>query len=392
MNGAQLLQFRVAEELRELDRIWGLLVRSPGELARTRYTSFNSKYSERRRQLNELRKFAVGPPPWRKYNNAVKAARSFEREIFCYVAGRLLREKGFDQGVGTVADLLLQELAERTGIDNHLITTLEFDFGGDTLEFDSGRETMDPLIDLVRLNFPGAGIWDLPILAHEFGHYAIRELPGVDDSEYRPMFELMRCLAAENPGQGQRQQVEELLADVYATYTVGPAYPLSCIVLRVPPDPDRAWETHPSWRARVTAMIETLRQMTQLSGKRCFRIAADEDVRPLWLAMCGDARPEPEANELERLQRWTTRITAELHQHVNGLMYDDGWRVDSLTHLLTVRTNWESPPVGSTVAHILNAAWRWRLDGDHTTAELDSAAERCRRYCEQARSEGDDHA
>jgi hypothetical protein len=390
MNGTQLLQFRVAEELRELERIWGLLDTSASNLARARYTSFNSKYSERKRELNELLKFAADAPPWRKYGNAVKAARHLEREIFCYVAGRLLHEQGLDQGVGMVADLLLEELAERTGIDNHLITTLEFDFGAETMD---GGETIDPLIELVRLNFPGAGIWDLPILAHEFGHYAIRELRGVENSDQRPILELVRCLAAENPGQWQRQHVEEVLADAYATYTVGPAYPLSCIVLRVPPaDLDRVWERHPSWRHRVTAMIETLRQMTQMSGKRCFRIAADEDVRPLWLALTGGVGPEPDANDLARLQRWTARITAELHRHVSGLMYDDGRPADNLTHLLTVGTSGESPSAGSTVAHVLNAAWRWRLNGGHTTAELDSAAEHCRRYCVQARKRGDDHA
>jgi hypothetical protein len=390
MNGAQLLQFRVAEELRELDRVWGLLAKSPGDLAKARNAIFNSKYSEHRRQLNELRKFAAGPPPWRKYGNAVTAARYFEREIFCYVAGRLLQEQGLDQGVGPVADLLLEELAERTGIDNHLLTTLQFDFGGETMD---GGETLDPLIELIRLNFPGAGVWDLPILAHEFGHYAMRELRGVENSDQRPMLELMRCLAAENPGRWQRQYVEEVMADAYATYTVGPAYPISCIVLRVPPaDLDRVWERHPSWRQRVTSMIETLHQMTQLSGKPGFRIAADEDVRPLWLAVSEGALPEPDANDLARLQRWTARITAELHRHVSGLMYDDGWRADRLTNLLTIGASGESPPAGSTVAHVLNAAWRWRLNGGHTTGELKSAAKRCRHYCEQVRKRSDDHA
>ena len=79
MNGTQLLQFRVAEELRELERIWGLLDTSASNLARARYTSFNSKYSERKRELNELLKFAADAPPWRKYGNAVKAARHLER-------------------------------------------------------------------------------------------------------------------------------------------------------------------------------------------------------------------------------------------------------------------------------------------------------------------------
>ena len=294
MNSEQLLRMRVAEQRAQLIRIKACLDTAPSELAPMLRSSLETKLRDCSKEfdevLHEARLEVI--TAWPSYENAVSYADRLRNEVFCYIAGAMLRRDGIDRGVGRVADLLLDELAARSGLANRLMTTLAFTTEG---------ESLDRTINLVRLRFPGAGVWDLPVVAHEFGHYLLRECPAVRDDRERPFASPVSGLADRDgipDDQGRipddehaAARIEELFADVCATYALGPAYPLAAAAFRIP---HLAFDTdspmHPRWRYRIAAMVQTLRWMADEAGLR--GVVVDRWVRPL-----RDALPESDTGD-----------------------------------------------------------------------------------------------
>ena len=335
---------------------------------------------------------AETPPgmAWHDYELAARAADQLRTEVFCYVAGALLRRDGIDQGVGKIAGLLLSELAARAGLANRLVTTLSFT---------SDQESLDRMINLVRLRFPGAGVWDLPVIAHEFGHYLMRECPSVRNDGQRPFINLVRDLARADDGcvgADAEQHVEELFADVCASYALGPAYPLACAGLRVPYlELDAETPSHPAWRYRITAMIKTLRWLAAQPGAHGSVI--DKRVQPLSDALSeGREAGIGTAADTNRLKYQVGRMTLELKRHAGGLRYEMGDAADLIAAELARPGGAARLPKDCTVVHVLDGAWRWRLDHPDKNSEKDLAAASATvvELCEQVRRgrEGDSDA
>ena len=331
MNGRDLLVMRVAEQRAELARIRACLDAAPVALAPMLRASLESKFRECSARIADAVAEGDSDMPedeaWTAYEDSVYVAEQLRTEVFCYVAGVLLRRDGVDQGVGKAAELLLDELAERAGLANRLITSLSFT---------AGEESLNQMINLVRLRFPGAGVWDLPVVAHEFGHYMMRELPAVLGTGSRPIIEptdgaadvvgrpIIKAVDELALSVGDSvQHVKELFADVCATYALGPAYPLSCAALRVRHcDLDRETMSHPAWRYRINAMIETLRWMANQAGRR--GIVIDKWVQPLCDALSAGPGFSGLTVSDERLKIQLRRMMCELLQHAPGLQYDMG--------------------------------------------------------------------
>jgi hypothetical protein len=84
------------------------------------------------------------------------------------------------------------------------------------------------LARIVRLRFLEWTVWTLPLTAHEFGHVVIRE-----DADLQAFAQ-----AEFEEGQDRYENLNELyvlLADAFATYTMGPAYACAAIMLRLDP-------------------------------------------------------------------------------------------------------------------------------------------------------------
>jgi hypothetical protein len=382
-----LLTIRVAEEQSELARIRACLDTAPCVLAPMLRIGLEGKLEECSARLADALPNGYVMPAdeaWTTYEAAARMAEQLRTEVFCYVAGALLRREGIDQGVGRTADLLLDELAEHARLENPLVTSLSFT---------NEPESLNPMINLVRLRFPGAGVWDLPLLAHEFGHHLMHGLSDDMDRDRRPIVGLVDKLGA--MGAESARHMEELFADVCATYALGPAYPLSCLVLRVPrSDLKVETESHPSWRYRVSAMIEALCFMTRQIGLPDYQIAADRWVRPQWdalsggLPLSGSQEPGVGAVGGEPLGYWVHRMILELRSHANGLLYEErGDQADRVAHLLADGAIGASLPANCRVVHVLNGAWRWRLGhiGLDDADELDRVGATAILYCERAR-------
>ena len=93
---------------------------------------------------------------------------------------------------------------------------------------------------LVRLRCCEWTIWTLPLVAHEFGHIVIEESKEISNRiETISQAHLLALQEAFGPGAKTeplpRAELEEYLADAYATYVMGPAFACAAILLRLNP-------------------------------------------------------------------------------------------------------------------------------------------------------------
>src|SRR5205809_1356709 len=124
--------------------------------------------------------------------------------------------------------------------------------------------------------------------------------------------------------------------------------------------------THPSWRRRVDTTIATLDGMSRLDIDQTvadtYRITAE------WLAArwADLTRGQPPSGVDDgRVRTQATDLVTLLAAHaLPRLRYDITGPVDQLCDGL------DQPgagvPAGATPAHVLNAAWRWRLSNPAT--------------------------
>jgi hypothetical protein len=140
------------------------------------------------------------------------------------------------------------------------------------------------MVHVIRVRFPETSVWNLPVVAHEFGHFVAPELETREQvrGAIHPVRE-----ALDREGKGsliQRAHMEELFADLFATYVLGPAYACTCILLRWNAGTaykDR--EKHPSIAKRVDWILKVLERMNEneSGGEPTFwRIA--KELRKSW--------------------------------------------------------------------------------------------------------------
>lgn len=250
----------------------------------------------------------------------------------------LLREHRLDDGAGPAVDALVTHLCAAADVAPDVV-----------IGVNTGSESYTRTLDLVRLP-PHCDVWHLPVVAHELGHYVIRELRHAQDKDARPLRELVETI-------GDDDHAEELVADSYATFTIGPAYPLSCLWLRIDPGTAaRAGVTHPSWQRRVHVMVSLLTLMSAEYDTGQYSGAVETMLLPAWKQLTGqDATTPGEGDNPART------ILTQLNRHLGHSRYVVGSNVTLAARALKDRT---PMPQGVTPAHVLNAAWQARLRGD----------------------------
>ncbi|WP_157245822.1 hypothetical protein [Nonomuraea typhae] len=274
---------------------------------------------------------------WPRLRRARQEADRLRAEALDYAHAVMLRGHPLGEDDGP-ARALARHLCERAGLpgDVEIIAS-------------SGPESFTRVADLIRLP-PHADVWHLPVLAHELGHYVIHEARHVRAGDERPI----RDRAATSPQ-------NELIADCYATYAIGPAYPLSCICLRIDPQElDLAAETHPPWRVRVHTMAEMLHLMSRQHATQQYGGAVESWIRPAWKELTGEDAIDPGGHAVPMPASAILRL---LERHLPRARYDAGYGVDGAERVLAGERNVRRS--GISPAHVLNAAWRLRRDGRH---------------------------
>jgi hypothetical protein len=346
---ADILGQRIDGECDRLDRMEALLdgpllaeVLSPDTLI-----SLKGQVADCRTSVRRAERYS-GQGGWTTLAAAAAEARRLRGEIFALVQGQLFRTAGLDDGVSAAAGRLLEHVRRRCAARAVLTT------------FSPEVESVDHTIGLVRLQFPGTTVWDLPFCVHEFGHHAVRELPHVQPVRRteRPLQEVLEGPFGIGAGLST-SHAHEVVADVFATYAMGAAYPLACLVQRV--DPVRAGtdsDTHPSWDRRVVAMLAALRHLGTESGDLRYADAATQTVLPAWRSAAGTA--EPIAPDGPRLDVFARTVVQALYRHAGALRYRDGDQAVQVRAALAGDARTAARPAAASPAAVIDGAWRWR--------------------------------
>jgi hypothetical protein len=188
----------------------------------------------------------VGRPDeqtWTKLRERIRTGDMVLAECTAVVAGAFTRPLPLVGEACSEAQMLTTELSRLTGIAvTHGVIPAD-------------AECVNLASSVVRRRFPDHGVWDLPVVAHEFGHLVARDLLEVDlvsGDTSRPIAELLA---------GRQRQLAELASDVFAVHAIGAAYVLNLVLHRMDPtaravSADDA--THPGDASRVAAVLHVL--------------------------------------------------------------------------------------------------------------------------------------
>jgi hypothetical protein len=208
---------------------------------------------EARAKLAEDQKLANNPARtracWAAFAAHQREAESVMEECRALIEGMLSRkpEAALDNGLCRLADGLLLELERANAFGWSRFTILG-----------RGEMYLD-MAQVIRIRFPLANIWDLPVAVHEFGHFVgTRDAP----PNY-PALLKDEGIALGTPDWRHRH---EYFADAFAACACGPAFAAACVALRFNPfadDRPGARNTHPSDVERAVVLFRVLRMLSK---------------------------------------------------------------------------------------------------------------------------------
>lgn len=302
---------------------------------------------------------------WVKFQTDRRESARVLHECLAFIEGALVRANNIDGGVCRIADAMLCEL-------NHLT-----DVGWSRFTILADGEFFAGLSGIIRLRFADVSIWNLPVCAHEFGHFVGKKDPNLDEIISREKRKEPRY----DPF------LQEHFADLFATYTVGPAFALNCVLLRFSPSGAfQEGSTHPSDAHRVWWMLQTLRRMEkrQSPGPRLYDHMVTK-IQELWtssLIAAGDNKELP-ARETARLGEWLDELFDAIDTSFPRARFGGWMRAEEMAEQLRKKR----PPTlhkEDDIPGILNAAWLCRSESDYGDGyEVSWLADQALRLCQE---------
>jgi hypothetical protein len=370
---ALILRMRAATEQARMSDLERLLPVAASGDAMHRRTNLGQRITARSTWAKALPNALDG---WADLQEGADESAQLVDELIALLMTKLLRAEGVDRGTFDAAEALLAQLTENAGVPALVL--------GHTQELESVNHHRGS----VALRFPGTRVWDLPFLAHEFGHHAVAHLRHLspDLPDRRPLQDVVtRTASARDVGREGDQalaRAHELVADAFATVACGPSYPIACLTLRVPRGAaaTKAVDKHPAWSERISVMRATLDTLTHETRLGRYSTRRSTDIDPLARSILGALPSETAAAD----QAAAGTVTAIL-KHRSGVLFraaDDGIDVAAA---LEARS--PHPPPRATPTTVLDGAWRWRLDNQDPRAE-DAAARLVTSYCRPISSGG----
>jgi hypothetical protein len=334
--------------------------------------SLDRRCDELRNHIRALREkvrvtaAAARKEQWGEYQLLLdEVARPVFMEYVDFLGGLTVRDTGLDDRVCEMTDALLTRFK---GVTQR------------SLPLPARHAALGNALDsVVLLGFPEWSIWGIPLVGHEVG------LAYAKDQYDRNLIALIkRFVPEEQPGEQSRgpedrghhneEYVQQLLADAFATYTLGLSYACAALLLRLSPRHDE--EPSPSRprdidRARVIMM--TL-QTGGASGGTFSDVMGR--LKEIWeAAVRAHAGPAQAAAAVEEAQGppphedWLDDFTREAVEHFRSLRitiraYDnERWNASTRWYEALrdneVEPGWTS--VDDAVPDALTAAWRLRL-------------------------------
>jgi hypothetical protein len=238
-------------------------------------------------------------------------------------------------------------------------------------------DSFNDFVQIIRLRYPPAGIWDVPVVAHELGHFAAYRLTSWNDGlqrsqtvrEFISDYLADNHIEKENDQKRWRYWLNEFFADAFATYCVGPCYAASCLLLRfnVAQACSNDNETHPSTAARAAAILEILREMNR-SHAAPFQTppytTVVERLNSRWSELLVSAG---EDCEIEWVPAMAHRLYHVVYTVALNARYDH-WRYAEATLQSVLTDPTKTPEHHFSACDLLNAAWLARAGGGDPTA------------------------
>lgn len=176
-------------------------------------------------------------------------------EALDFLGGIILREENLDEGICALADDLMRDYARMAGIN----------WGARVIP---GKHPLfKQALDLVHLRFPDWDLWNLPLMAHEFGHIIATSFPEFDtffDQQLHGHAAAAQFQPEDDPAGNQRRarHFHEFFGDAFAVYCQGPAFACAAILLNFNPhEAQRLRGDHPTYAERVVVIEEILKRM-----------------------------------------------------------------------------------------------------------------------------------
>ena len=229
-------------------------------------------------------------------------------------------------------------------------------------------------VQIIRVRFPPAGIWDAPVVAHEFGHFAAYRFTCRDRGGERsqPMTEFVRQYLTKvkdltsDAEKRWRRWLSEFYADAFGVYTLGPSFAASALLSRFDvAGANQSSDEHPSYAARASLILRILERMDERFGDIHRQLA---DLWQEMLASSGvTACKDGEFNATAQLEA-VPRTSAPEARY-------DSWSVADEDLRFAVENPARPPRRPFSVRDLLNAAWRAHLAGGDPVAISDRAGE-----------------
>ncbi len=334
------------------------MVDLPAELVGPLEASLKTRCREVSKKISvlesEVRGTATDPDAfrhlWNRYDQMLKDdARPLFVEYVDFAGGLAVRDNALDDRVCQMSDVLLKDLSHVTM---------------NALSVPARQAALGTIMKSVfKLGFPEWTIWGIPLVGHEIGLSIAENDKGVDSLVNSASFGI------------HRSRQKSLFADIFATYTLGPAYACAAILLRFEPHHASAPRGDPSDIDRARLILDVLDRLgeDQVSSY-CETVAK---LRNLWkeavdnLARQG-AGPPGNAGHAD-IDGFLAAAWEILSDSPGFKAFDSehwlaaaDWLSDLNTPVPKRSFNWDN----NDVIVLLTAAWRARLETPEHTARI----------------------
>lgn len=314
--------------------------------------------------------------PWPALAELERLTQLLASETLAVLGGISIRARGLDSEAGDLPEALLAAVAGKMALGYEFITV------------PSGSEFIDVLSDVIRVRYPGTGVWDLPVVLHEFGHFLVGHLPRSAEPSVSAIIERER---AASPKRGYF--ADELWADTFAAYVGGPAYAFSAMVRfdaasAAEDDPP----SHPSAMKRAAAIRLTL-ERSQAAWQRRRRAAGSLEApitsaRDLWrdrLRVAG-VPAEPDARDRTWAEDLAGQYISILDRDWPRLRYDDARYAAAIRRGLD--DGQPELPRGAGLIDVLNGGWWARRNAEAGLPDVSFITEQIRHMCREIAANG----
>jgi hypothetical protein len=328
---------------------------------------------------------------WVHYGKSLRDSEGLLRECLEIIGSLAIRNQDLDDKLLYVADELIRDCMTVSISDGNYYLLVNSVIFSDAFSRTRAR--------IIRLRFPAWTIWNLPFAAHEVGHVANWYVLNQERDQDEPLRVLtpfkdnQRASLVANDadlnelhqaGGGEARQAEDwadarlrvLLADAFATYTMGPAYACSAIMLRLNPLA-KALRDMPADLQRAHVILSTL---------GCMNGDEDSPTRPYntvigrlkdgWEKALERSTPASALTDAEKayLEQLAEAFTRDIGPQIftTAARYPDGSPKDGWTKAQEWANSWwdqrkngkpfslPDNPTGK-LRDALNAAWLCRL-------------------------------